>query len=72
MRQLLVEIRYREPSYEERHGRRELPYRWRYRVDAVSEAHATELALGEFRRIEAMSSVGWTRDVVEICVTPHR
>jgi 1,2-phenylacetyl-CoA epoxidase PaaB subunit len=70
MRQLLVEIRYREPSYEERHGRRESPYRWRYRVDAANEAHATQLALDEFRRIEAISSVGWARDVVEIRVTP--
>jgi hypothetical protein len=53
MRLLLVEIRYREPSYEGRHGRREPPYRWRYRVDVSSEAHATQLALDEFRRIEA-------------------
>lgn len=68
MRQLLVDILYREPSYEDRHGRRETPYRWRYRVEAFSEAHATQLALDEFRRIEAMSSVGWARDVVEICV----
>lgn len=66
---LLVEIWYREPSYELRNGEKAEPYRWRFRVHASSEADAIRIALAEFRQIEAISSVGWARDVVDVAVT---
>ena len=62
----LVEIRYREPTYETRHGTRTEPYRWRYRVAAASEKLAVRLAVDEFRRMEAISAVGWSRDIVAV------
>lgn len=68
--QFLVEVQYREPSYETRHGAREAPYRFRYRIDAASEGAATQLALAEFWRISQISSVGWVREVVDVHVTP--
>lgn len=66
----LVEVRYREPSYELRHGPREEPYRFRYRLQAASEQAAIAFVVGEFNRISALSSVGWTRVIVEIVVVP--
>lgn len=62
----LVEIQYREPTYEARHGRRASPYRFRYRIEARTAADARELALIEFARVSAMSSVGWPRDIVGV------
>ena len=62
----LVEIRYREPTFETRHGVRTEPYRWRYRIEAASEKVAVRLAVDEFRRMEAISAVGWRRDIVAI------
>jgi hypothetical protein len=62
----LVEIHYREPSYEAWHGRRERPYRWRYRLEASSERDAIDAALAEFRLIERQSWAGWTREVVAV------
>jgi hypothetical protein len=69
-RRFLVEVRYREPSYETRHGRRALPYRFRYSIEALDERAAEQLAVAEFHRITALSSVGWTREIVEIDVVP--
>lgn len=66
----LVELRYREPSYEARNGAREEPYRFRYRIQASSGEVAVSQALQEFRRITAMSGVGWARDVVGCEVIP--
>lgn len=62
----LVEIRYREPTYEARHGARAEPYRWRYRVRAPSEVAATRVAVDEFHHMEVISAVGWPRDIVAI------
>jgi len=64
----LVDVQYREPEYERRNGPREEPYRWRYVIDALAPAHAVELAIAEFRRIAAISSVSWQRDIVSIAV----
>lgn len=66
----VVELRYREPSYEARHGARAEPYRFRYRIEAASPEAAVGRALQEFREISAISSVGWVRDVVGCEVTP--
>jgi hypothetical protein len=66
----VVEIQYREPTYEARHGRRANPYRFRYRIEAASSADARELALVEFARVTAMSSVGWPRDIVGVAIAP--
>jgi len=64
----IVEIQYREPSYEARHGRRATPYRFRYRIEATSSAEAREHAVIEFARVSAMSSVGWTREIVGMSI----
>jgi hypothetical protein len=60
----VVELRYREPGYEARHGAKAEPYRFRYRIVAASEEAAVWQALAEFHEISALSGVGWTRDVV--------
>ncbi len=64
LRSYLVEVRYREPGYEARHGERRAPYRFRYRIEAVDEAGAIDRALAEFHEIASLSGVGWARDVV--------
>lgn len=64
----VVEIQYREPTYEARHGRRASPYRFRYRLEATSSSDARDLALVEFARVTAMSSVGWPRDIVGVTI----
>ena len=66
----IVEVRYREPSYETRHGARDAPYRFRYRVEAPSEHAAIAYVVAEFERMSSLSSVGWTRLIVEIVVEP--
>jgi hypothetical protein len=66
--QFIVEIHYREPSYEARNGVRDAPFRFRYRIDASSADTAQKLALAELRRVTALSSVGWIRDVVDVSV----
>jgi len=66
MMAFLVEIQYREPSYERRHGARPNPYRWRYRIYARSGEMAVEMALQEFREIAQLSSSGWSREVVAV------
>jgi hypothetical protein len=68
--QFIVEIHYREPGYEARHGARDEPFRFRYRIDAGNAESARWLALDEFRRIAELSSVGWVRDVVGVDVIP--
>lgn len=66
----VVEVRYREPGYEARHGERAEPYRFRYRIDAHDPAAATAIALREFHDITARSSVGWARVIVDVVATP--
>lgn len=69
-REFIVEVRYREPSYETHHGARAEPYRFRYRIRAASEQAAIAFAVVEFERMSVLSSVGWTRALVEIVVEP--
>lgn len=66
----IVEVRYREPSYETHHGAHPEPYRFRYRLDAPNEEAAVAMAIAEFERMTAQSSVGWTRLIVQIVVEP--
>lgn len=63
-----VEIEYREPSYEARHGARDRPYRWRYVIHAASADDARRRALVEFRHIAAISPAGWSREIVSVHV----
>ncbi len=69
-RAFLVEVRYREPSYEARHGAREAPYRFRYRLSAPTEEAAIASALREFEHVTSLSSVGWAREVVDVHIVP--
>ena len=62
----LVEIQYRELSYETRNGPRPEPYRASFRINANCERHAIALAIAEFRRLAVESAVGWTRDIVGV------
>lgn len=66
----VVEVRYREPTYEVHHGARREPYRFRYRLEAPSEQAAVAFVIAEFERMNALSSVGWTRLIVAIVVEP--
>lgn len=66
----IVEVQYREPGYEARTGARDEPFRFRYRITACNETQARWFALDEFRRISALSSVGWIRDIVGVDVIP--
>jgi len=69
----MVAIEYREPTYEERVGKKPEPYRWTFQITATTEAEASQAALREFRTIERLSGVGWTRNIVSINVrrTPY-
>jgi hypothetical protein len=68
MSTFVVDIEYREPGYELRHGVRDRPYHWRYRLVSTCERYAAEVAIAEFRTIEALSSVSWTREIVDVSV----
>ena len=64
-----VTIRYREPSYARAAGPRAEPYRWTYEIDSDDDADARKRALGQFREMERLSSVGWVREIDSIDVT---
>ena len=53
-----VRIYYREPTYEERAGSKDRPYRGAFTVEAADEGEAREKALEEFKRMERLSGVG--------------
>lgn len=65
----VVEVWYREPTYEAHVGPKAEPYTWRYRICAASEAEAQEHALGQFKALAEVSSVGWVREVIEVKVS---
>jgi hypothetical protein len=65
----VVEVWYREPTYEAHVGPKAEPYSWRYRIKAGSEAEAQEFALGQFKALAEVSSVGWVREVIEVKVS---
>jgi hypothetical protein len=65
-----VTIHYREPSYEQVAGRKEHPYRWTFRLSAVDETAARDMAVDEFRETERLSGVGWIRQIASVEVRP--
>lgn len=62
----LVRIEYREPTYELVRNLKPRVYSWTCRVHGRSCEHAEQLGLAEFRRMAALSSVGWVREIVGI------
>jgi hypothetical protein len=66
----LVEIHYREPTYEARVGPKGLAFRWSYRVAAGNGDLARLAAINEFRRMERLSGVGWARVIEDLFVRP--
>ena len=66
--EFLVEVQYREPTYELHAGAKTAPYSWRYRISAGDEDEARRGALGQFYALAALSSVGWVREVVGVTV----
>jgi hypothetical protein len=67
-RQYQVTIRYREPTYEKAVGPKAEPYRWTYDMLADDEVEARKRAVGEFRKMERLSSVSWPREIERIDV----
>lgn len=63
-----IRILYREPSYERHAGPHKQDYRWTYRIVADSQEQAKAMAQAEFRKIERLSAVGWSREITEITV----
>ena len=61
-----VRIMYREPNFEDSIGRKEDPFTWTYRINAVDEAAAIALAINEFHATAKLSSVGWVRNIVSV------
>ena len=67
-RTFVVTIAYREPTFELHGGRGPTLYSGTFVVVAETEDDAVRVALGEFRRLEALSWVGWSRDVESLSV----
>jgi hypothetical protein len=63
-----VTIRYREPSYEHSGGHKAEPYRWTFEIDSDDRDGARRLAIGHFREMERLSSVGWIREIEHVDV----
>ena len=64
----VVEIQYREPTYELRVGPKKHPYSMTYKIHTTSEDSAAAKAIAEFERITEVSSVGWIREIVDVDV----
>ena len=64
-----VTIRYREPSYERKVGPKAEPYRWTFEIVSDDDATARDRAVGQFREMERLSSVGWVRVIERVDVT---
>ena len=64
----LVHIRYREPSYELRAGRKAFPYAFTFEVAARDEHKARQRALQLFDETARQSSVGWMRQIIDVQV----
>jgi len=70
LRPYRVTIQYREPTYEMVAGQKAEPYGWTFRVVARTDDEARDQAVMEFRMMEKLSGVGWTRDIVSSVVDP--
>lgn len=71
-RSFVVTIAYQELTFELHGGRGPTLYSCTFIVVAETEDDAARLALQEFRRIEALSWVGWSRDVRSLSVVEER
>ncbi len=70
LRSFRVRIFYREPTYELSRGARRAPYSGTFVVEARDESEAKQGAIDEFNAIAKQSSVGWVREILEVCVSP--
>lgn len=69
-RRYTVTIVYREPTFELRRGTGPRFHQGSFNAIADSETRAVEQALREFRLIQKLSWVGWTREVQSVSVVP--
>lgn len=70
VRDYLVRVSYREPTFEEAEPEARSTYTWTWRIAAPGEDEAKKKAIREFDRMQLLSSVGWIREVVDIHVEP--
>jgi hypothetical protein len=67
----LVSIDFREPTFELHTGSEPQLRRGTFVVFASTEDAAAQGAMYEFRRVEALSRVGWSRDIESVSVFPR-
>ncbi len=67
----VVSIDFREPTYEQHTRGGPKMRRGTFVVFASTEDEAVLHATYEFRRIEALSGVGWSRDIESVSVFPR-
>lgn len=70
VRDFLVRVTYREPTFEEVEPQARSPFTWTWRISAAGEEEARSRAIREFDRMQMLSSVGWIREVVSVQVEP--
>lgn len=70
IRDFLVRVTYREPTFEEAEPAARAPFTWTWRIAAPGEEEARLRAIREFDRMQMLSSVGWIREVVAVHVEP--
>ena len=61
-----ITIYYREPMYELYHGAKEQPFQWTLRVVAGDPGTARERAIADFKAMERLSGVNWSRQIVAV------
>ncbi|MDI1428752.1 MULTISPECIES: hypothetical protein [Polyangium] len=61
-----IVISYKEPTFAEHAGQEARTFRGTFRIEAADEDDARVRAVAEFRRIQASSSVGWQREIVDV------
>ncbi len=61
-----IVVSYKEPNFAEHAGQESRIFRGTFRIQAADEDDARARAVDEFRRIQASSSVGWQREIVDV------
>jgi hypothetical protein len=69
-RRYVVSIDFREPTFERHTGSGPRTRRGTFVIFASTEDAAAQGAVYEFRHIESLSGVGWSRDIESISVFP--
>ncbi|MCC6335536.1 MAG: hypothetical protein IT380_16280 [Myxococcales bacterium] len=65
-------IAFREPTYEAVTYPRTEPFTWTMKdVKAKDEDEARKVAVGRFRELASLSSVGWIREIESVRVILH-